>query len=67
MLRPGGLLAFCMPSPVIDLVFEVQAEIVDLVELRPPEDADSTYDFVPLEWARRWPAENIWKARKPVR
>jgi SAM-dependent methyltransferase len=39
-------------------------EVVDLIELRAPEDARSTYEFVPYEWARRWPAENIWKARK---
>lgn len=24
------------------------------------------YDFVPAEWARRWPAEEIWVARKSV-
>lgn len=39
-------------------------EVVDLIELRAPEGADTTYEFVPYEWARRWPAENIWKARK---
>jgi SAM-dependent methyltransferase len=39
-------------------------EVEDLIELRPPEGAATTYDFVPVEWARRWPAENIWKARK---
>jgi len=40
-------------------------EVEALVELRPPEGAGSTYgDYVRLEWARRWPAENIWKTRK---
>jgi SAM-dependent methyltransferase len=39
-------------------------EVEDLIEIRPPEGAKSTYDLVPYEWARRWPAENIWKARK---
>jgi SAM-dependent methyltransferase len=39
-------------------------EVEDLIELRPREGAATTYDFVPVEWARRWPAENIWKARK---
>jgi SAM-dependent methyltransferase len=39
--------------------------VEDLVELRPPEDATTTYDdFAPHDWARRWPAEQIWKARK---
>jgi SAM-dependent methyltransferase len=38
--------------------------IEDLVELRPDPDATTTYaDFVPHEWARRWPAEEIWVAR----
>jgi SAM-dependent methyltransferase len=37
----------------------------DFIELRPPEDATTTYDdFAPHDWARRWPAEQIWKARK---
>ena len=36
-----------------------------LHELRAPEDASTTYEgFVPLEWARRWPAENIWQLRR---
>jgi SAM-dependent methyltransferase len=40
-------------------------EIEDLVELRAPEGATTTYDdFVPYKWARRWPAEQIWKVRK---
>jgi SAM-dependent methyltransferase len=39
--------------------------VEDLIEIRPPKGAATTYDeFVPLEWARRWPAENIWKVRK---
>jgi hypothetical protein len=39
-------------------------EVEDLIEIRPPEEASTTYDLVPLDWARRWPAENIWVARK---
>lgn len=39
-------------------------EVEDLIELRPPAGDATTYDLAPLEWARRWPAENIWKARK---
>jgi SAM-dependent methyltransferase len=38
--------------------------VEDLIELRPPPDAESSYDLVKLEWARRLPAEHIWKARK---
>jgi SAM-dependent methyltransferase len=40
-------------------------EVTDLIEVRPPEGATTRYPFVTLEWARRWPAEEIWKARRP--
>jgi SAM-dependent methyltransferase len=39
-------------------------EIEDLVEIRPGADATTTYQFVTLEWARRWPSEEVWKCRK---
>jgi SAM-dependent methyltransferase len=36
-----------------------------MLELRPHADALTTYeDFVPLDWARNWPGEHLWKARK---
>ena len=38
--------------------------VEDLVELRPPDDATTTYDLVPRRWARRWPAEQIWVLRR---
>jgi SAM-dependent methyltransferase len=38
--------------------------VEDLIELRPPEDAVSTYDYAPLDWARAFPGEHIWRARK---
>ena len=37
--------------------------VEDLIELRPAEDATTTYGWN-LAWSRRWPAENIWKVRK---
>ncbi len=39
-------------------------EIEDLIEIRPPEGAESRYKFVTLEWARQWPSEEVWKVRK---
>jgi SAM-dependent methyltransferase len=41
-------------------------DVVDLVELYPPDDAGEHpyYDYVPLAWARQWPAEEIWVAVK---
>jgi SAM-dependent methyltransferase len=41
-------------------------EIEDLVEVRPPEGATTRYPFVTSEWARRWPSEELWKARKRI-
>ena len=40
--------------------------IEDLIELQAPADAEEHrfYDFVTPEWARQWPAEEIWVARK---
>ena len=39
-------------------------EILDLVELQAPADAQPQSDaYVPLSWARRWPCEEIWKVR----
>ena len=106
VLRPGGLFAFCMSSPVRDICFDITQDAVtrhlvedyfglasfedgdsvvyqlpygewvrlfrrhqllieDLIELQPPADATTTYsDFVPAAWARKWPAEHIWKLRK---
>lgn len=39
--------------------------VEDLIELRPPEGAQTTYDlYVTYEWARAWPAEQIWRVRR---
>jgi SAM-dependent methyltransferase len=41
-------------------------EVVDLIELQAPAGAvdHPYYEYVTAEWARNWPAEEIWKARK---
>ena len=106
VLRPSGLFAFCMSSPIRDICFDPAADTVtsrlvrnyfalstlddgqsveyqlpygewvrlfrrhdlvleDLIELQAPAHATTTYsDFVPAVWARKWPAEHIWKLRK---
>ena len=39
--------------------------VEDCIELIARADARTTYaDFAPPKWARRWPAEWIWKARR---
>jgi SAM-dependent methyltransferase len=40
-------------------------EVEELLEVRPPEGATSRHRLATLEWARRWPCEEVWKARKP--
>jgi hypothetical protein len=41
-------------------------DVVDLVELYPPDDAvdHEFYDGFSVEWARTWPSEEIWVAKK---
>lgn len=41
-------------------------EIEDLIELQAPDGSKTHehYDFVTAEWGRKWPAEEIWKARR---
>ena len=41
-------------------------EIVALHELQAPADAKDhpRYELVSAEWARKWPSEDIWRARK---
>jgi hypothetical protein len=40
-------------------------EVLDLIEIQAPADAETHqfYDYVTAEWARKWPAEEIWRAR----
>lgn len=39
-------------------------EIEDLIEVQPPESATTSYEYVTLEWARKWPSEEIWRVRR---
>jgi SAM-dependent methyltransferase len=107
LLRPGGLLAFSMNTPILHLVWpldsdhpgerllldywdlhvleapgepvefqlpygawialfrENRLDVRDLIELRPPSDATSSYrDERDLAWARRWPMEHIWRVTR---
>jgi SAM-dependent methyltransferase len=51
-------------SETIKLLHDCGFEIEELLELRPAEDATTRADWITLEWARRWPSEDVWKARK---
>ena len=39
-------------------------EVEELIEIRPPDGSATRYPFVTLEWAQRWPCEEVWKARR---
>jgi hypothetical protein len=39
-------------------------DVEDLVELRVPEGATTRYPYVTPDWARRWPSEEVWIARR---
>lgn len=49
----------------IRLLVAAGLAVEDLIELRPGEGATTTYEeYAEPDWARRWPAEHIWIARK---
>ena len=39
-------------------------EVEDLLELRPEPGATASHPLATLDWARQWPCEEVWKARK---
>ena len=39
-------------------------EVTDMVELRPEPGSTTRYPWMTLEWARKWPCEEAWKARR---
>ena len=49
---------------MIALLRDCGFEVEGLTEIRPGEAATTRYPFVTLDWARRWPCEEVWKARK---
>jgi len=62
----GGIEFHPPPGELIRLLRSSGFVIEDLIELRAPEGAQNHpyYDTFDVEWARRWPDEEIWKARK---
>jgi SAM-dependent methyltransferase len=39
-------------------------QLEDVIDVFAPEGATTRYEWASAEWARRWPSEEIWKARK---
>jgi len=61
-----GTIDWSLPASTwIQLLRQHGFEIEALFELCAPSGATTTYeDFAPVKWARRWPAEWIWKVRR---
>jgi hypothetical protein len=63
---PGEPVDFNLPlGEWIRLFREHGLAVEALMEIQPPEGAESTYRSASeTEWARSWPMEEIWKLRK---
>ena len=62
---PDGVVEFHLThGSWIELLNSFGFSVERLVELRPPHGTQPRFDFVSIEWARRWPSEEIWIARK---
>jgi len=48
----------------IDLLGEHGLMVERLIELRAPAGATTRYEYADPEWARSWPSEEVWIARK---
>jgi SAM-dependent methyltransferase len=53
-------------SDLFALLKRTGFDVVDFRQLYAPDDAvdHPFYDYVPAAWARKWPSEEIWRARK---
>jgi SAM-dependent methyltransferase len=64
---PDGGVEFHLPhGEWIDLLRANRFEIERLIEIQAPPDAETHhwYSYVTAEWAKKWPCEEIWVARK---
>ena len=62
----GGVEFHLGHGDMLRVLRESGFEIEALIELFAPDDAETHvyYSYVTAEWARQWPAEEIWTARK---
>jgi SAM-dependent methyltransferase len=64
-----GAVEYHLPAgELFDLLRANGFALERLIELQAPEDAETHgyYNDVTADWARKWPAEEIWAARKPA-
>ncbi len=65
-LDDGEDVSFQLPHGEWIALFRANGfDVEDLLEIRPGENATSTYrNEAQRDWARRWPAEEIWRLRR---
>jgi SAM-dependent methyltransferase len=52
------------PGKMIELLRDCDLEVEELIEVRPPADATTRFKHIALDWARDYPCEEVWRARK---
>jgi SAM-dependent methyltransferase len=62
----GGVEFHLAHGEWIDVLRTSGFEIERLIEIQAPPDAEThhRYSFVTAEWAKKWPSEELWAARK---
>jgi SAM-dependent methyltransferase len=62
----GGVEFHLAHGDMFRLLRDSGFEVEDLIELYAPDEAESHtyYSHVTADWARKWPSEEIWAARK---
>lgn len=61
---PGGMEFNLAVSEWMGLFQKVGFEQLEYLELLAPESAKEDRFSIPVAWARKWPAEQVWKLRK---
>jgi SAM-dependent methyltransferase len=62
---PDGSVNFYLPhGETIAVLRGNHFDVEDLIEVQPPEGSRTGFWLTTLEWARKWPTEDVWKARK---
>jgi SAM-dependent methyltransferase len=62
---PDGVVEFHLShSSWVKLLRSYGFTLEQLIEVRPPHRAQARYELAATEWARRWPSEDVWVARK---
>ena len=59
-----GAVIFHLPhGPMIRLLRRCGFVVEELLEVEPGQGAATVFDYVDIDWARRWPSEEVWRVR----